>query len=176
MVCAACDEDETAARINELASAANALRKGDGCVSKEVFIFSQVLDQRGRAAMRTKIFSSPPMGVVLRIVKLYLSATYTFPLLSTAMPRGMSNGAAFPLPSTFPSPPGLTAKLLQQYTWDPPDDVRLNRPPTTNITAKNFAASERTFRIPPVKLRPADTFGRLSSNHISSNYSVLGRS
>ena len=43
-----------------------------------------------------------PSGVILRILKLLESATYTFPLESTAIPRGVLNLAFVPVPVIFP--------------------------------------------------------------------------
>jgi hypothetical protein len=53
-----------------------------------------------------------PEAVTLRIVWLFLSATYTVPAESTARPRGESKRASLPDPSVLPDELGLPANVL----------------------------------------------------------------
>ena len=56
-----------------------------------------------------------PDGVILRIVELLESVTYTFPALSTATLKGESNCASLPIPSAIPMPGALPAKVVNVY-------------------------------------------------------------
>src|SRR5437588_1106315 len=51
-------------------------------------------------------------GVILRIVWLPVSPTYTLPALSNATPRGPEKRAATPVPSAAPGGPGEPAKVV----------------------------------------------------------------
>src|SRR5580658_2807206 len=53
-----------------------------------------------------------PDGEIRRTVSLPVSATYTFPAESTAMPEGLLKRAAEPVPSAEPDWPGLPARVL----------------------------------------------------------------
>ena len=52
-----------------------------------------------------------PAWVTFRIVRLWKSATKTFPLPSTATPEGLENRAAYPVPSAVPEIPGAPANV-----------------------------------------------------------------
>ena len=58
------------------------------------------------AARQPASVVTTPAGVILRIVLLPVSATYTLPALSTATPSGWANRAALPVPSALPELPG----------------------------------------------------------------------
>ena len=53
-----------------------------------------------------------PVGLILRIVRLPPSATYTVPAASTATPNGLKKRAAAPPPSALPEKPGLPARVV----------------------------------------------------------------
>src|SRR5512142_937758 len=53
-----------------------------------------------------------PSGVILRLVALPVSATYTFPATSTARPPGWLNRAFVPVPSWVPTAPVDPANVL----------------------------------------------------------------
>jgi hypothetical protein len=63
-----------------------------------------------------------PNDVTLRMVCLQLSATYMFPLLSTAKPSGLQNDAYVPYPSADPCAPAVPAMVLTT-----PEDDTLRR-------------------------------------------------
>src|SRR6267142_991245 len=53
-----------------------------------------------------------PAGVILRMVLLYVSDTYTLPALSVATPDGNLKLAAVPVPSALPATPADPASVL----------------------------------------------------------------
>ena len=53
-----------------------------------------------------------PAGVILRMVKLIWSATYTAPAASTATPMGTLKRAAAPVPSALPPLPAVPASVV----------------------------------------------------------------
>src|SRR5947207_1614754 len=58
------------------------------------------------------IVLTAPAAVILRIVLLFLSATYTLPAASIATPYGLSNRASLPVPSLEPTWPAVPANVL----------------------------------------------------------------
>src|SRR5436189_122318 len=65
----------------------------------------------GLPASPASVVTTPP-GVTFRIVWFDVSATYTFPFLSTVTPKGESNRADAPVPSAAPPCPALPASVL----------------------------------------------------------------
>src|SRR6476660_3485289 len=71
-----------------------------------------------------------PAGVILRMVALVWSATYTVPAASTATPTGVLNRAAAPVPSVLPVLPAVPARVVTtpadvilRIVWLPSSDT-----------------------------------------------------
>src|SRR4051812_4347658 len=62
-------------------------------------------------AAPANVVTTPP-GMILRIVLLLESATYSVPVVSTVIPEGLANRAALPVPSTWPELPATPASVL----------------------------------------------------------------
>src|SRR5437899_8067520 len=58
------------------------------------------------------IVLTTPAGVILRIMSFHVSATYTLPALSVAMPSGWRKPAAAPTPFALPATSAAPASVL----------------------------------------------------------------
>jgi hypothetical protein len=76
-----------------------------------------------------------PAGVILRIVLLYKSATYTFPEASLATAIGVLNAAAVPVPLILPATP-LPAKVVTVATEATGSELLITVPQVWEVSCK----------------------------------------